>query len=182
MKARLKAVATERIQRGGLAAASFRDLGAEVGIKSSSVIYHFGSKEDMVAELIADYAAGTLEEIENRIQRASTPRDQLLAVIAFFESVHKEDRFCMCGMLGAEAEHLNQRAKGLLGGFFQDLQQLLGAIMRDLGIDHPHDEAALLLSALEGALLLDRALGGKPDRLRALRRSWKRRLETEKKS
>jgi hypothetical protein len=91
----------------------------------------------MVAELIADYAAGTLEEIERRIQRAGTPVEHLLAVIAFFESVHNADRFCLCGMLAAETEHLNRKAKDLLEAFFRDLQGLLSGILRDLEISHP---------------------------------------------
>src|ERR1700744_3605487 len=54
-----------RIRKGGYGAFSFRELAADVGVKSSSVHYHFPTKEDLGAAVIrrySDWVAGRFAE------------------------------------------------------------------------------------------------------------------------
>src|ERR1700753_3909114 len=47
--------AEKRIRSGGFGGFSFRDIAADVGIKSSSVHYHFPTKETLAAAVIHRY-------------------------------------------------------------------------------------------------------------------------------
>ena len=51
----ITALATQAVQRSGLHSVSFRQLADEIGIKSSSVHYHFPTKPDLAEALIKDY-------------------------------------------------------------------------------------------------------------------------------
>ena len=52
VKTAIMDAAERRMQRGGFGGFSFREIAADVGIKSSSVHYHFPTKEDLSAAVI----------------------------------------------------------------------------------------------------------------------------------
>jgi TetR/AcrR family transcriptional repressor of nem operon len=49
VKTAIMDAAERRMQLGGFGGFSFREIAADVGIKSSSVHYHFPTKEDLAA-------------------------------------------------------------------------------------------------------------------------------------
>ncbi len=55
MRERILAAAERRIRTAGYNAVSFREIGAEVGVKSASVHYHFTQKQDLSAALVRRY-------------------------------------------------------------------------------------------------------------------------------
>ena len=57
MKDAIEDAAERHARRGGYHGFSFRNLAAEVGIKSASVHYHFSTKGDLVAALAERYMA-----------------------------------------------------------------------------------------------------------------------------
>jgi TetR/AcrR family transcriptional repressor of nem operon len=56
VKAAIMDAAERRMQQGGFGGFSFREIAADVGIKSSSVHYHFPTKEDLAAAVIHRWA------------------------------------------------------------------------------------------------------------------------------
>ncbi len=52
VKTAIMDAAERRMQLGGFGGFSFREIAADVGIKSSSVHYHFPTKEDLAAAVI----------------------------------------------------------------------------------------------------------------------------------
>ena len=62
IKTAIMDAAERRMQAGGFGGFSFREIASDVGIKSSSVHYHFPTKEDVIDEL--------LREAEHRIAAA----------------------------------------------------------------------------------------------------------------
>ena len=65
--------AERRMQQGGFGGFSFREIAADVGIKSSSVHYHFPTKENLAAAVIRRWAERTSERIEKRLRKNPNP-------------------------------------------------------------------------------------------------------------
>ena len=61
VKTAIMDAAERRMQLGGFGGFSFREIAADVGIKSSSVHYHFPTKEDLAAAVIRRWAEETSE-------------------------------------------------------------------------------------------------------------------------
>src|SRR5690348_18498506 len=59
VKTAIMDAAEQRMQLGGFGGFSFREIAADVGIKSSSVHYHFPTKEDLAAAVIRRWAEAT---------------------------------------------------------------------------------------------------------------------------
>ncbi|MEL7448697.1 MAG: TetR/AcrR family transcriptional regulator, partial [Pseudomonadota bacterium] len=52
----IEQVATQAIKHEGIRSVSFRTLADEVGVKSSSVHYHFPTKDDLAEAVIRSYS------------------------------------------------------------------------------------------------------------------------------
>ena len=173
MKDELKRLATEQTQRGGVHSVTLRELGNAVGIKSPSVLYHFKNKDTLVFEITQDYVQRvqqTLSEIERRHTGA---KKRLLAAVDMFLDVQGKHELCLCTMLAAEAHEVDERTQNLLREFFTGLEAWIARALRadggkTLTPGQASAQAQLILTALEGAMLLDKA-EGKPNRLPALR-------------
>tara|TARA_R110001583_G_scaffold27021_3_gene96941 strand:+ start:1902 stop:2219 length:318 start_codon:yes stop_codon:yes gene_type:complete len=69
----LKTIATDQICKNNLAAASFREMGKAAGIKSSSVHYHFKSRDALLLELATDYQHAFLLNCSNAQRESPVP-------------------------------------------------------------------------------------------------------------
>ena len=65
--------AERRMRKGGFNGFSFREIAADVGVKSSSVHYHFPTKENLAAAVIQRYTAETADLIERELQKEPNP-------------------------------------------------------------------------------------------------------------
>ncbi len=159
---RIESVAHQTVQKSGLKNLSFRTLGAEVGVKSSSVHYHFPEKSDLGGALIQRYRqslATTLAEIDDASPNAY---DAIKLFSKLFTQECSEGKICFAGMLAAEVEFLNESNREGLQAIFNMyhtwLLDQLNQAGDELKIDLPTPTVAhLLLASLEGALLIDRA-------------------------
>lgn len=157
--------ATKAVQLGGLQSLSFRNLAESVGIKSSSVHYHFPEKSDLAKALLDEYRTEFFTRLAELASQRSGLKAKLTAVIGIFETLASNDRLCLCGMMAAEVEQLSSDNKLLLNEFFVDLEQwlvdLLSAYPDDISSTLPTRKLArAFISGLEGSLLLDRVGGG----------------------
>ncbi len=160
----LEDLALESVQRHGLKALSFRTLADEIGIKSSSVHYYFPEKSDLAEVLIARYRDELFSSLQAIELQSSSLKKKISAFITIFERVAKDDRLCLCGMLAAEVEHLSEHNKQLLASLFSDMEKWLTRTfeLQRTSINSSLTSAQLArasLSGLEGALLVDRAMG-----------------------
>src|SRR5260370_10442546 len=73
VKTAIMDAAERRMQLGGFGGFSFREIAADVGIKSSSVHYHFPTKEDLAAAVIRRWAAETSEFIYEEPKKGPDP-------------------------------------------------------------------------------------------------------------
>ena len=159
-KDQLKSIATRTIQEKGVNGLSFRDLAAEANIKSSSVHYYFPQKADLIYEVTKDYTEEFFQELDKIDQSSIDPVDRLDALLSLYRK-NLPGRFCLCGMLAAESNQLDDRSKDLLSGFFTRTQKWLREVIKEIPGNSSITSGlpGLLLSSLEGALLMDGVKG-----------------------
>src|SRR5580692_3809779 len=145
MKAAIMDAAERRMQQAGFAGFSFREIAADVGIKSSSVHYHFPTKEDLAAAVIRRWAEYTSELIDKELEK--NPDPVRVWTKAFRGTAFSEAHMCPCTVLGAASRDL---PKQVAEGFSPS-------------------KAAELLSTITGALVLANALGDAAEYDRATR-------------
>ena len=155
--------ARNAVQVGGLKSLSFRTMGEEIGIKSSSVHYHFPDKSDLARTLIERYRDEFFHALKDIKNKRWKLRRKMKAFIEIFESVAEEKKLCLCGMMAAEVEQLDQSNRTLLSEYFKDTEkwiiQLLDEHQDEINCDISSSVLARsLLSGLEGALLIDRVV------------------------
>ncbi|GGY49930.1 TetR family transcriptional regulator [Bacterioplanes sanyensis] len=158
MRDQLKTIATEQIRKKTLAAASFRELGKAAGIKSSSVHYHFKSRDALLLELVKDYHRDFFAELKQRCDEVSSPRQRLRTLADMFCDSHANNMQCLCQAYAAGVDGLNDDHRQVVQAFFAELQQWVSDTLANARLlALPRDELAkVIVSALEGSLLLDR--------------------------
>ena len=167
----LEAIAADYVQRSGLHNLSFRTLASEVGVKSSSVHYYFPEKSHLATALIENYTAALRESLDKIDKRGQPVQKKLNGFIKIFEDVVKENKLCLCGILAAEVSTLDEPNRQLLSNYFalaeSWLSEVLSAHKKELKLPvEPVKLSRIILSGLEGAILLDGVDGGR-DRLKA---------------
>ena len=154
------------VQTRGYNGFSYADIATELGVTKASLHYHFPSKGDLGEALIVRYAdrfADALDDIERAGLQA---RAELDAYVALYRGVLQNDRMCLCGILAGEHQTLPQPMRDALIRFFNANETWLVALLDrgrldgSIAVQGPSvDTARLVLSSLEGAMLVARANG-----------------------
>lgn len=160
----LEEAASEAVQRSGFHHLSFRTLANEVGVKSSSVHYYFPEKADLASALITAYTEAFKQRLHDIDRDKKTLRQKLDSLVKIFDSLIKTDKFCLCGMLAAEVAILDEKNKQLLNAYFSQAEDWLKATFKthqnELSTSlKPLALSRIVLSGLEGAILIDRVDG-----------------------
>ncbi len=169
----IEQVATRAIKQDGLRSVSFRTLADEVGVKSSSVHYHFPTKDDLAEAVIRGYSHAFSEALRDSSRQDSTLVEKIDAFTALFADVVENDELCLCGMMAAEVASLKAPARAALKDFFAASEQWLAGVFTAHRDElrtalSPQDLARIFMSGLEGAALIERVDAGR-DRLAAYR-------------
>ncbi|HET7879999.1 MAG TPA: TetR/AcrR family transcriptional regulator [Acetobacteraceae bacterium] len=151
VKSAIMDAAERRMQRGGLGGFSFREIAADVGIKSSSVHYHFPTKDDLAAAVIRRWAEGTSKSIDQRLEKDPDPVRAWTN--AFRGTALSEGRICPCTVLAAAAQDLAPEVAREVQRFFRMCLDKLIAEGLSPG------SATEVLSTITGALIVANALG-----------------------
>lgn len=150
-KAAIMDAAERRMRLGGFNGFSFREIAADVGVKSSSVHYHFPTKEDLAAAVIHRYTDEVAEIIERELKSELDPVK--VWTKAFRGTLHSEERMCPCAVLGAGALDLPAVVATEVRRFFE----MCLAKMATEGLSR--DRASEVLSTITGAMVVANALG-----------------------
>ncbi|MCZ4282753.1 TetR/AcrR family transcriptional regulator [Kiloniella laminariae] len=152
------------IRTRGYNAFSFRDIAADVGIKTASIHYHFPTKGDLGAAVAERYTERFMTNL-GPAGEGSASQQLHRYVDAFRTALALEDKMCLCGMLGAELSSLPENVVQLSRAFFtKNLSWLTAVFLRDeklrlTSIDAQR-KSLKLLALLEGGLILSRNLEG----------------------
>jgi TetR/AcrR family transcriptional repressor of nem operon len=161
MREAVMAAAKTTVQAHGYNALSFRDLAAEVGIKSASVHYHFPTKGDLGAALARRYTeegAAYLGELLTAGNDASWCMDRYAAV--FRAALANDNRMCLCGIMSAELDDLPLEVRVEVDKFAaMNVGWITTVLMRakpqaDAQVLQEH--AMAIFAAIEGAQLIAR--------------------------
>ncbi len=160
----IEEVATQAIKSGGLSSVSFRTLADQVGVKSSSVHYHFPTKDDLAESVIRRYTKDFEETLVQIESENETPLDRLRAFIGTYEAAVENGDICLCGMMAAELSSLDEAGQLALRGYFRRNEEWLEELFASsdqLALDGvtPAELAQTFLAGLQGATLIDRAAG-----------------------
>jgi TetR/AcrR family transcriptional regulator, transcriptional repressor for nem operon len=150
---RLMDLAESHMRNAGYGGFSFRDLAAEIGIKSASVHHHFPTKATMAAAVARRYADRFFAKVPRRPDETA---DEAIAAYrsAFKAALDRDGAMCLFGVLGAEAGGLSPEVANEILSFFrrciEDLSQRIGG---------PDAEARAfqVIATLEGGMMLARA-------------------------
>ncbi|MEM6512342.1 MAG: TetR/AcrR family transcriptional regulator [Pseudomonadota bacterium] len=154
-------VAEARIRTGGYRAFSFREIASEIGIKSSSVHYHFPTKVALAARVASRYTDRFMERLGDPWQGETV--DLLGRLVGAFRDALREDgKMCLCGALGVESADLPDEVAAETRRFFGKtinwLETVYGRAANGTSRDENRAKAIRLLALLEGALLIALAL------------------------
>ena len=144
----------------GFEKTSFADIAASVNLSRGNFYYHFKSKDDILAAVIALRAARTAAMLESWTQKASTPIDRLRCFAEMLVRNRKDiQRFgCPVGTLCAELSKLEHPSQGEAGMIFGQFRTWLREQFEALGHRKQADALALhLLSRGQGIASLAHA-------------------------
>ena len=156
-----------RMRRGGYDAASFRDLAADVGIKSASVHYHFPQKTDLGEAVVERYA----ERMQAALGRPDDPSESVGERLSRLCDVYRhaaidKGLICLCCVLGSQSLELPAPVAEAVGRFFDDLLRWTAAALASPAAGLPAADgsaadrrasgrsAADIVGSLQGAMVL----------------------------
>jgi TetR/AcrR family transcriptional repressor of nem operon len=143
---------------------SFRDVAADVGIKSASIHYHYATKADL-AEATARAYRGAFNDATMQID-ADSASEKLRAYGALFVTTLREQgQVCLGGMLATDVASLPDQVRGEVAQFFAEQVDWVENVVREgqanaqLRTDlDPALFAKMFVSSLEGAMIVSRGL------------------------
>lgn len=167
------------VQTRGFNAFSFKDLGKAVDIRTASVHYHFETKADLGVALMERYLDQSAEQLD-QLAAKRTARSRLRALIEGYRGKGQSGLMCLCGSLATDFETLPEPMRPLIARYFAQLQawivdQIVAGERAEEFVPaaNPNDLAALLVSALQGGLILSRACVDETLLRRVERAFWK---------
>jgi len=151
--------AQEMLYKAGYNAFSYRDISDIVGIKTSSIHYHFPAKADLVTALakrLRKYIAGALSEID---VNNYTPSKKLKTLFRSFAlKINERCSVCPCSMLSTDFANMPEPARREVRASWEDTERWLTAVLaegrRRGEFDFKGDPASVALSifaSIEGA-------------------------------
>lgn len=108
-------IADSMMRERGYNAFSFHDIAHKIGIKSSSIHYHFPTKKDLAVAVVAMHIKNlenTIKQVEN--QKAST---KLNAFYEIYEKLHLDNKVCIVGTLATDWNSIEDEIKQELNLF-----------------------------------------------------------------
>lgn len=153
-------VAESRMRAGGFDAVSYRDIAADVGIKSASVHYHFPQKVDLGAAVIGRYRERFAAVLGAADDPADTLRDRIGRLCGGYRTgVIDEGKVCLACVLGSEALNLPPPLSGAVEDYFNWLTgwtetALFSRSADSDGRSRIDIEPSVVLGSLQGSMIL----------------------------
>jgi TetR/AcrR family transcriptional regulator, transcriptional repressor for nem operon len=159
-------VAERLVQVRGFNGFSYANIAAELHITKAALHYHFAGKADLGEALITRYASRFAEALARADAAGLGPSGKLAAYADLYLQVLRDRKMCLCGMLAAEYQTLPQPMRDAVISFFDQNESWLEAVLgqgRDEGslqfTGSAQDAARMIVSGLEGAMLIARPYG-----------------------
>jgi TetR/AcrR family transcriptional regulator, transcriptional repressor for nem operon len=180
MRDTIKKVATELLIRHGFHNTSFRDIADQIGTTTPNIHYHFGSKQQLVEEVLTDYVAETGERHRSIwLDGGRTLSDKLHGVVEYnYERYKRFNRgkvggrpWSLIGRLRLDSEDLSPVARESLSSFSRSVHEAVKIAFAqacrsgELRADAPLDDLTLLVVNLVNSSSVFTQDAGSFDRL-----------------
>jgi AcrR family transcriptional regulator len=180
MRETIKKVATELLIKHGYHNTSFRDIAERVGITTTNIHYHFGSKQQLVEEVVKDYVADATQRHQSIwLAPDDTLAGKLRGVIAYNHERYKRFNrgktsgrpWSLIGRLRLDSEDLSPAARESLAGFGTSVHEAIDKAFAmacesgELRRDAPRDDLAMLVVNLVNSSSVFTQDAGSFDRL-----------------
>ena len=157
-------IAERLAQTRGFNGFSYADIAEELGIRKASLHHHFPTKADLGSALMERYSAAFDAALRGIDAGGGDAIAKLNRYVKLYEDVLRNGRLCLCGMLAAEYSTLPKPMQEQIRRFFERNEIWLAALIEQgrkakvLRSGAPaRDLARMIVSALEGAMLLARS-------------------------
>jgi TetR/AcrR family transcriptional repressor of nem operon len=164
--ARILDIGERLVQVRGFNGFSYADVAAELDMTKAALHYHFPGKAELGRALIERYTerfVAALADIDERIAEAPAKLD---AYADLYAGVLRGQRMCLCGMLAAEYQTLPDPMRPAVIAFIDANEAWVEKVLADgqragtLAVPgRAADAARLIVSGLEGAMLVARPYG-----------------------
>jgi TetR/AcrR family transcriptional repressor of nem operon len=159
-------VAERLVQVNGFNGFSYADVAAELSLTKAALHYHYSGKADLGTALISRYAERFAHSLALIDAEPLSPMEKLQAYVGLYAAVLREHRMCLCGMLAAEFQTLPESMRDAVVLFFDANEAWVAGVLR-VGVAEgslaitgsPEDTARMIISTLEGAMLVARPYG-----------------------
>lgn len=147
-------LAQEAIATRGYSVFSFRELAAELGIKSASIHYHFPTKTHLGVEVARRYRNRLQEALEQiALQKPQQALEGLIAI--YRQEANTSQRMTVCTMLAAEIKNLPDEIRTEMKAFYALNLNWIETRLAEAGLDEvtKREKARQLFALLQGALM-----------------------------
>jgi TetR/AcrR family transcriptional repressor of nem operon len=163
---RILDVASRLVQTRGFNGFSYAHIAAELGVTKASLHYHYPSKAELGQRLIERYERNFATALARVEAETADAFERLSRYVRIYAEVLGNEQMCLCGMLAAEHGTLPAPMRRSLQHYFDYNEVWLAGVLergrRDGRLRFegaPRELAALLLGALEGAMMMARSYG-----------------------
>ena len=155
------------LQDKGFNGFSYAHIAKELGVKNAAIHYHFPSKEALACAVIQRYRDRFQLWINNARIKDLAPQEKLDWFFSIYTNTRADNgKVCLAGSLETEFNSLPASLREQTEALTRELLAWLQATLnegKEAGVFHfggdPASKAALILSSLQGALQMARALG-----------------------
>jgi TetR/AcrR family transcriptional regulator, transcriptional repressor for nem operon len=159
-------VAERLVQVRGFNGFSYADVASELKITTAALHYHFAGKAELGEALIERYAARFVEALDEIDQEGADPAEKLRSYANLYLDVLRDSRMCLCGMLAADYETLPKPMRNAVVRFFDENEAWVAGVLEQGRTEgtlqftgSAGDAAQMIISGLEGAMLVARPYG-----------------------
>ncbi len=157
------------LQDKGFNGFSYANIAAELGVKNAAIHYHYPSKEDLGIAVMQRYRERFKLWINNARVKDLSPEAKLDWFFSIYSNMRADQgKICLVGSMEAEFNSIPAGLQSEVQSLHKELLTWLQSTLmegKDAGVfvfkGDPADKAALILSTLQGALQMARALGAK---------------------
>ncbi len=162
-------LAESLLQDKGFNGFSYAHIASELGVKNAAIHYHFPSKEDLGCAVIRTYRDRFKLWTNNARVKDLSSQEKLDWFFGIYTATRADKgKVCLVGSMEAEFNSIPHGLQEEVQALHKELLTWLEATLaegRDAGVfqfnGEPANKAALILSTLQGALQMARALGTK---------------------
>jgi TetR/AcrR family transcriptional repressor of nem operon len=165
-RAQLISEAELLVRKRGYSGFSYAHLAEAVGVRKASIHHHFPTKTDLALTLVGAYEARYDEALDTILEMTPNGVARVEAYATLYLEGLEKGLGCLCAVLAVEMDTLPSQLRDGVTRFFVKHIKWLETVLANGIADgtirpdvDPPSYARMIISSLEGALMMERLLG-----------------------